>query len=42
MEPERTCIYLPQRFARRASPLTATAYTHVFDEEMYVRLRDLA
>jgi len=28
-------LYLTQRFARRASPLTTTAYTHPTDEELY-------
>ncbi len=34
-------LYLTQRFARHASPLTTTVYTHVSDEEMYVRLQEL-
>ncbi len=34
-------LFLAQRFARHASPLTTTAYTHVSDEEMYVRLQEL-
>jgi len=28
-------LYLTQRFARHASPLTTTAYTHPSDEELY-------
>jgi integrase len=35
-------LYLTQRFARHSSPLTTTAYTHVSDEELYARLRDIA
>jgi integrase len=35
-------LFLAQRFARHASPLTTTVYTHVSDEEMSERLRDLA
>jgi integrase len=35
-------LFLAQRFARHASPLTTTVYTHVSDEEMFTRLRDLA
>jgi integrase/recombinase XerC len=35
-------LYLTQRFARHSSPLTTTIYTHVSDEEMYARLRDIA
>jgi integrase/recombinase XerC len=34
-------LYLTQRFARHASPLTTTAYTHPSDEELYSALRDL-
>jgi integrase len=34
-------LYLTQRFARHASPLTTTCYTHVSDEEMYEGLRRL-
>src|SRR5512139_2186456 len=34
-------LFLAQRFARHASPLTTTVYTHVSDEEMFSRLRDL-
>ena len=44
-----TCVYratrdlfLAQRFARHASPLTTTIYTHVSDEEMFKRLRGMA
>ena len=35
-------LYLTQRFARHSSPLTTTVYTHVSDEEMYARLRNIA
>lgn len=35
-------LFLAQRFARHASPLTTTIYTHVSDEEMKERLRALA
>jgi integrase/recombinase XerC len=35
-------LYLTQRFARHSSPMTTTVYTHVSDEEMYARLRDIA
>jgi integrase len=31
-------LFLAQRFARHASPLTTTIYTHVSDEEMFERL----
>jgi integrase len=34
-------LFLAQRFARHASPLTTTIYTHVSDEELSQRLRDL-
>ena len=34
-------LFLAQRFARHASPLTTVVYTHPSDEEMYARLRDL-
>ena len=34
-------LFLAQRFARHASPLTTTVYTHPSDEEMRVQLRDL-
>ena len=43
-----TCVYrathdlfLAQRFARHASPLTTVIYTHVSDEEMFERLRGM-
>ncbi len=43
-----TCVYLAtrdlflaQRFARHASPLTTVVYTHVSDEEMFERLRGM-
>jgi site-specific recombinase XerC len=35
-------LFLAQRFARHMSPLTTTIYTHVSDEELSTRLRDLA
>ncbi|OFV82726.1 MAG: hypothetical protein A2W26_09850 [Acidobacteria bacterium RBG_16_64_8] len=35
-------LFLAQRFARHASPLTTTIYTHVSDEELSLRVRDLA
>ena len=35
-------LFLAQRFARHASPLTATVYTHPSDEEMSQRLRGLS
>lgn len=35
-------LFLAQRFARHASPLTTTVYTHVSDEELFLRVRDLA
>jgi integrase len=31
-------LFLTQRFARHASPLTTTAYTHPSDEELYSRI----
>lgn len=34
-------LFLAQRFARHASPLTTTIYTHPSDEELRDRLRDL-
>ena len=34
-------LFLAQRFARHASPLTTTIYTHPGDEEMRGRLRQL-
>ena len=34
-------LYLAQRFARHASPLTTTVYTHPSDEDMATRLRAL-
>ncbi len=34
-------LFLAQRFARHASPLTTTAYTHPGDEEMLEKIRDL-
>jgi integrase len=35
-------LYLAQRFARHASPLTTTVYTHPSDDDMSRRLRDLS
>ena len=35
-------LFLAQRFARHASPLTTTAYTHPSDEEMRDRVRRLS
>ncbi len=35
-------LYLAQRFARHASPLTTTVYTHPSDQEMAGRVRGLA
>ena len=35
-------LFLAQRFARHASPLTTTVYTHPGDEEMSYRLRALS
>ena len=34
-------LFLAQRFARHASPLTTTVYTHPSDEDMATRLRTL-
>jgi len=34
-------LFLAQRFARHASPLTTTIYTHPSDDEMSNRLRGL-
>ena len=34
-------LFLAQRFARHASPLTTTVYTHPSDEEMSAQLREL-
>jgi integrase len=34
-------LFLAQRFARHASPLTTVIYTHVSDEELYQRLRGM-
>lgn len=34
-------MFLAQRFAQHASPLTTTAYTHPSDQEMWERVRDL-
>ena len=35
-------LFLAQRFARHASPLTTTVYTHPSDDEMAVQLRGLS
>jgi integrase/recombinase XerC len=35
-------LFLAQRFARHASPLTTIVYTHVSDEELLSRVRGLA
>ena len=35
-------LFLAQRFARHASPLTTTVYTHPSDQEMSQRLRSLS
>jgi len=35
-------LFLAQRFARHASPMTTIIYTHVSDEELSLRVRDLA
>ncbi len=34
-------LFLAQRFARHASPLTTTIYTNPSDEELFGRVRDL-
>lgn len=34
-------LFLAPRFARHASPLTMTVYTHPSDQEMFERLRDM-
>jgi len=34
-------LFLAQRFARHASPLTTTVYTHPSDEELFTRVRGL-
>ncbi len=34
-------LFLAQRFARHASPLTTTVYTHPSDEEMSSRIREV-
>jgi integrase/recombinase XerC len=34
-------LYLTQRFARHASPLTTTVYTHPSDEELYAAIRGI-
>jgi integrase len=34
-------LFLAQRFARHASPLTTVIYTHVSDEEMFERLSEM-
>jgi site-specific recombinase XerC len=35
-------LFLAQRFARHASPLTTVCYTHASDEELSMRVRGLA
>ncbi len=35
-------LFLAQRFARHASPLTTTVYTHPSDDEMQEQLRRLS
>jgi hypothetical protein len=35
-------LFLAQRFARHASPLTTIVYTHVSDEELLASVRGLA
>jgi integrase/recombinase XerC len=35
-------LFLTQRFARHASPLTTVGYTHVSDEELLLRVKGLA
>jgi integrase/recombinase XerC len=34
-------LFLAQRFARHASPLTTVCYTHVSDEDLFQRVRNL-
>jgi len=34
-------LFLAQRFARHASPLTTIVYTHPSDEELYAGIRDM-
>jgi len=34
-------LFLAQRFAKHASPLTTVVYTHPSDEDMYAGIRDL-
>jgi hypothetical protein len=34
-------LFLAQRFARHASPLTTTVYTHPSDEELFTKVRGL-
>jgi hypothetical protein len=31
-------LFLTQRFARHANPITTVAYTHASDEEMYEKI----
>jgi len=35
-------LFLAQRFARHASPLTTTVYTHPSDEELFKQVRSLS
>jgi len=34
-------LFVAQRFARHASPITTIIYTHPSDEELYAGVRDL-
>ncbi len=34
-------LFVAQRFARQASPITTLIYTHPSDEELYAGIRDL-
>jgi len=34
-------LFLAQRFARHASPLTTIVYTHPSDEELYAGIKDV-
>lgn len=34
-------LFLAQRFARHASPITTIIYTHPSDEELYAGVKDL-
>ena len=39
--PSNTDLFIAQRFARHASPLTTVIYTHPSDQEMFERLRGM-